>query len=125
MNFKVLFGNYFVYSEVGTKLAVSSPCVCLSSMHSSHMFSTSSHHISRFHRDHSTIGMSDHVWVGKDRVDHSSSSSMGCFGSLDLRSVSRDHSTIRVSDQGRGGERNTGSNYQELHVRAEGRARVQ
>ena len=64
------------------------------------MFSTGCHHISRLSRDHSTIGMSyktvESISVREGCVvDCSSGSSVSSLGSLNLRSVSRDYSSIR------------------------------
>ena len=69
----------------------------------SQVLSSSSNNISRLHGDNSTIGVSDEASVGEtihtNRVDSTSSSSVGNLGSVDIRSISRDHSTISMSHQ--------------------------
>merc|ERR1719187_1480654 len=102
----------------------------------SKMFSTGSKNISRFDRDNSTIRMGNKSSRKTNRVDNSTSSSMGSLSSINLSCISRYHSTIRMVDQSRvtkirmgdsrdystisighqgsGGDSNTGSKNQKL-----------
>merc|ERR1719315_83257 len=73
---------------------------------SSEVLSTSSNNISRLDRDNSTIGVGNETSISKtvhsNRVDNSSSSSMGNLSSVDIRGVSRDNSSVSVGYQAMG-----------------------
>merc|ERR1719315_71965 len=70
---------------------------------SSEVLSTSSNNISRLDRDNSTIGVGNETSISKtvhsNRVDNSSSSSMGNLSSIDIGGVSGDNSSVSVGYQ--------------------------
>ena len=78
----------------------------LSSGNSSQMISACLDNISRFQGDNSTVGVGNKTSIGKtvdsDRVDNTSSSSVGNLGSVDIRGVSGDNSTVSMGYQAMG-----------------------
>ena len=74
------------------------------------MLSSGSLHISGLHWDNSTIGVSHQSSmvvrvvssIGSDRVDGTSSSSVGNLGSINLSSVDRHNSPVSMTDQSPG-----------------------
>ena len=67
------------------------------------MVSTGLDNISRLQWDNSTVGVGNQTSISKTidsyRVDNSSSSSMGNLGSIDIRGVSRDNSSVSVGNK--------------------------
>ena len=67
------------------------------------MVSTGLDNISRLQWDNSTVGVGNQTSVSKTidsyRVDNSSSSSMGNLGSIDIRGVGRDNSSVSVGNE--------------------------
>ena len=67
------------------------------------MVSTGLDNISRLHWDNSTVGVGNKTSISKTidsyRVDNSSSSSMGNLGSIDIRGVGRDNSSVSVGNK--------------------------
>ena len=67
------------------------------------MVSTGLDNIKRLHRDNSTVGVGNKTSISKtidtNRVDNTSCSSVGNLGSVDIRGISGDNSSVSMSYQ--------------------------